>query len=78
MQEFNQEDKLKELLQFQINRKITNLYKQFLFILEDTHLSKNANDPEVFQRNRTRILDFGNDTSREIEEYLKNLRITLK
>lgn len=78
MQDLHSEDRIKEFLQFQIRRKITNLYKQFLFILEDSHTSKNANDPEVFQRNRKRVLDFGNDTAREVEEYLKNLEIKIK
>ncbi len=72
------EDKVKEFLQFQIQRKVTNLYKQFLFILEDVHTSKDPKDPEIFQRNRKRVLDFGNDTAREIEEYLKNLDIKIK
>lgn len=78
MQELHQDDKIKELLRFQIRRKITNLYKQFLFIIEDIQASKTPQDSEVFQRNRKRILDFGNDTAREIEDYLKNLDIKLK
>lgn len=70
------EDKIKEFLQFQIRRKITNLYKQFLFILED--LEEGKSDKENYQRIRKRILDYGNDATREIEEYLKNLDIKLK
>lgn len=70
------EDKIKEFLQFQIRRKITNLYKQFLFILED--LEEGKHDKENYQRIRKRVLDYGNDATREIEEYLKNLDIKLK
>ena len=72
------EDKIKEFLKFQIRRKVTNLYKSFLFILEDVESSHHGVDKEVFQRNRKRVLDFGNDAIREIEEYLKNLDIKIK
>lgn len=68
---------IKEFLQFQIRRKVTNLYKQFLFILEDAEQDRN-NTKEHYQRNRKRILDFGNDTIRELEECLKNLEIKIK
>ncbi len=72
------EEKIKEFLKFQIRRKVTNLYKNFLFILEDVQNASRGADQEVFQRNRKRVLDFGNDTVREIEEYLKNLDIKIK
>lgn len=70
------EDKVKEFLQFQIRRKITNLYKQFLFILED--LEEGKSEKENYQRIRKRVLDYGNDAARELEECLKNLDIKLK
>lgn len=35
--------KLKELLEFQINRNIINLYKSFLIIMEDMHDQHNSN-----------------------------------
>ena len=71
------EDKVKGFLQFQVRRKVTNLYKNFLFILEDQK-SKQYNSEEDYQRNRKRILDYGNDTIREIEEILDNLEIRIK
>lgn len=81
MEDLAQNDKeremIKEFLQFQIRRKVTNLYKQFLFILEDVEQDRN-NTKEHYQRNRKRILDFGNDTIRELEECLKNLEIKIK
>ena len=68
-----------EFVRFQITRKVTGLYKQFLFILEDVK-DDNANkiDDKSYQRARKRILDFGNDTIREMEEDFSKLKITLK
>ena len=71
------EDKVKGFLQFQVRRKVTNLYKNFLFILEDQK-SKEYNSEEDYQRNRKRVLDYGHDTIREIEEILDNLEIRIK
>ena len=73
-----EEDKVKEFLQFQVRRKVTNLYKNFLFILEDLKENEYDISEESYQRQRKRVLDFGNDTIREIEETLKNLDIKLK
>ncbi len=70
-------DKVKDFLQFQVRRKITSLYKNFLFILEDIK-DKEYNSEEDYQRHRKRVLDFGNDTVREIEETLESLYIKIK
>jgi hypothetical protein len=70
-------EKAKDFLKFQVRRKVTNLYKNFLFILEDSSNSQ-YNSQEAYQRNRKRILDYGNDTIREIEEILDSLDIELK
>jgi len=35
--------KLKELLEFQINRNVVNLYKSFLIMMEDVHDQHSAN-----------------------------------
>ena len=72
-----EEEKVKGFVKFQVRRKVTNLYKNFLFILEDQK-SKQYNSEEDYQRNRKRILDYGNDTIREIEEILDNLEIRIK
>ena len=72
-----EEDKVKGFVKFQVRRKITNLYKNFLFILEDQK-DKSYNSEEDYQRNRKRILDYGNDTIREIDEILDSLDIKLK
>jgi hypothetical protein len=63
---------------FQVSRKVTNLYKQFLFLLEDLQGQGYDIPDEVYQRMRKRVLDHGNDTIREIEENLDKLNITLR
>ena len=69
---------LKDITLFQIKRKITNVYKNFFFILEDLGDSGyNIND-ETYQKIRKRVLDNANDAFREIEESFTRLNITLK
>ncbi len=72
------EDKLQEYISFQLSRKVTHLYKNFLFILEDLKAQGYDISDEDYQRARKRVLDHGNDTIREIEECLKELDIRLK
>ena len=71
-------DKSKEFLRFQLRRKVTNLYKNFLFILEDIQNDGYNIPEEVFQRHRKRVLDYGNDTIRELEENLENFKIDIE
>lgn len=71
-------DPIKDITLFQIKRKITNIYKNFFFILEDLSDSGyNIND-ETYQKIRKRILDNANDAVREIEESFSKINITLK
>lgn len=71
-------DPIKDMTLFQIKRKITNIYKNFFFILEDLGDSGyNIND-ETYQKIRKRVLDNANDAFREIEESFTRLNITLK
>lgn len=71
-------DPIKDITLFQIKRKITNIYKNFFFILEDLGDSGyNIND-ETYQKIRKRILDNANDAIREIEESFSKLNISLK
>jgi hypothetical protein len=67
-----QSSKEKDYLNFQIRRKIINLYKNFFFILEDVKLTD-----EQYQKNRKRILDLGNDTIREIEDDISKFNVSL-
>ena len=64
-------DIINNFFAFQTQRKITNLYKQFFFILEDLQASGVKIPEEQHQRIRKRILDLGNDTIRELEEYFE-------
>lgn len=71
-------DPIKDMTLFQIKRKITNIYKNFFFILEDLGDSGyNIND-ETYQKIRKRVLDNANDAVREIEESFSKINITLK
>lgn len=68
----------KDFARFQVNRKVTNLYKQFLIILEDIRDEKYDISEDKYHRLRKRVLDFGNDAIREIDESLDKLDISLK
>jgi len=71
-------DPIKDMTLFQIKRKITSIYKNFFFILEDLGDSGyNIND-ETYQKIRKRVLDNANDAVREIEENFSKINITLK
>jgi len=65
--------KLKEYILFQNKRKVTNLYKNFLIILEDLREDGYNISDERYQRLRKRVLDSGNDSIRQFEEELNNI-----
>jgi len=71
-------DPIKDMTLFQIKRKITNIYKNFFFILEDLGDSGYNMNDETYQKIRKRILDNANDAVREIEENFTKINITLK
>jgi hypothetical protein len=73
-----EKENVKDFLQFQVRRKVTNLYKNFLFILEDLKAEQYNVTDEAYQHHRKRVLDYGNDTIREIDECLKSLDIRMK
>lgn len=73
-----EEEKVKGFVKFQVRRKVTNLYKNFLFILEDLKDKEYYSSDEEYQKSRKRVLDLGNDLIRDIEETLDNVDITLK
>lgn len=75
--DINAQGKAKDFLYFQQRRKITNLYKQFLYILEDIRDEQGVR-PEVYEKARKRILDHGNDAIRELEENLEKFDVFLK
>jgi len=65
--------KVKEYIFFQNKRKITNLYKNFLILLEDLREDDYNISDDKYQRLRKRILDAGNDAIRQFEEELNNI-----
>lgn len=69
--------KLDEYFRFQIERKIINLYKSFLIILEDQRQNRTINTEE-YQNLRKKVLDLGNDAVRELKEHLDKVTLTLK
>ena len=71
-------EKISELLLFQIRRKITSIYKNFFFIIEDLQDSGYNIPDEQYQKIRKRILDSSNDAIREIEEQLSKYCVSLK
>ena len=73
-----EEEKVKGFVKFQIRRKVTNLYKNFLFILEDLKDKEYYNSEEEYQKVRKRTLDLGNDLIRDIEETLDSVDVKLK
>lgn len=60
-----------------VYRDIKKLYLSFLYALEDLKSQDKITDEE-FQRMRKRILDYGNNCYRNIEEELNNFDFKLK
>ena len=65
--------KMKEFVLFQNRRKVVNLYKNFLILLEDLKEDGYNISEEKYQRLRKRVLDSGNDAIRQFEEELNNI-----
>jgi len=59
-----------------INRDVKKLYLGFLYMLEDLQ-GNNKIDGEEFQRIRKRVLDYGNNCTRNIEEQLDSFDFKL-
>lgn len=71
-------EKVADYVKFQIRRNVTNLFKQFLVILEDIKTNPTDLSNATFDRYRKKILDSGNDAIREIEKGLEKIDISLK
>ncbi len=65
--------KMKEFILFQNRRKVINLYKNFLILLEDLKEDGYNISEDKYQRLRKKVLDSGNDTIRQFEEELNNI-----
>lgn len=60
-----------------VHRDIKKLYLGFLYMLEDLAEDGKISEEE-FSRLRKRVLDYGNNCARSIEEELNNFDFTLK
>lgn len=65
----------KAYVNFHVKRKVTNLYKNMLFILEDLQQEEYNISDKVYSRMRKRILDTGNETIRELEDIVDQLKL---
>lgn len=68
---------LNELLKGLVYRDVKKLYLGFLYVLEDLQSQDKITEDE-FQRLRKRVLDYGNNCYRNIEEELNNFDFKLK
>jgi len=60
-----------------IFRDVKKLYLNFLYVIEDLR-DQNKIDEQEFERLRKRILDHGNNCSRNIEEHLNTFDFKIK
>ena len=68
---------LNELVKGLVYRDVKKLYLGFLYVLEDLQ-SQDKITADEFQRLRKRVLDYGNNCYRNIEEELNNFDFKLK
>ena len=68
---------LNDLVKGFVYRDVKKLYLSFLYALEDLKSQDKISDDE-FQRMRKRVLDYGNNCYRNIEEELNNFDFKLK
>lgn len=68
---------LNNLVKGFVYRDVKKLYLSFLYTLEDLKSQDKISDDE-FQRMRKRVLDYGNNCYRNIEEELDNFDFKLK
>ncbi|MDP2692959.1 MAG: hypothetical protein Q8O88_04945, partial [bacterium] len=67
-------DKARELIDFQVRRQITSLFKEYLCILEELR-DDNLFSDEYYQKLRKKILSRANDGLRELEEFIDKFEI---
>ena len=72
------EEKVTSYVHFQVQRKITNLYKNLLTLFEDLRKPPYNLSEDDYKAIRKKVLDYGNDALRETEEDFKKISIKLK
>lgn len=63
---------VKELANFQVKRRVTDLYKTLFSIMEDLKDDGKITDAQ-YGKLRKRVLDAGNDTIRDLQKILEML-----
>lgn len=71
-------NEISDFFKFQTCRKVTNLYKNFLIILEDLKSPPYNLSEDSFSKLRKRVLDLSNDTLRELDQDFSKINIKLK
>jgi hypothetical protein len=69
--------KEQDYLNFQVQRKITNLFKNFFFLLEDLKRENPSISKEKYDQVRKRVLDYSNDAIRDIQNDIKQFDINI-
>ena len=67
--------KEQEYLNFQVKRKVTALFKNIFFLLEDLQKENKNFSKEKYDHIRKRILDYGNDAIRDIQTDINQFNI---
>jgi hypothetical protein len=69
--------KEQDYLNFQVQRKVTTLFKNFFFLLEDLKRENPSISKDKYDQIRKRVLDYANDTIRDIQNDIKQFDINI-
>lgn len=67
--------KEQEYLNFQVKRKVTALFKNIFFLLEDLQKENKDFSKEKYEHIRKRVLDYANDTIRDLQTDINQFNI---
>ena len=65
-------------LNFYVQKSVKSLYVETLNIIEDIFMKEIGENPDKWDRLRSRILDLGNDTSRKVETLISACDVKVK
>jgi len=69
--------KEQDYLNFQVQRKVTSLFKNFFFLLEDLKKENSCISKDKYDQIRKRVLDYSNDAIRDIQSDIKQFNINI-
>lgn len=69
--------KEQDYLKFQIRRKVTNLFKNIFFLIEDLKRENPSISNEKYDHVRKRVLDYSNDTIRDLQNDIDQFDINV-